>query len=117
MATEPQTTTLVEAMALPAYDSLHPDQTKQESPPVRLQQVCGDVQLQQGVPFQAWPQGQASYQQPAPNTMNQQGPVQYIAVSDRTCTKLWRLYQSSFNHVNHRYVLERVLFRYLLCEL
>ena len=77
-----QPAALMEAVAPPAYvDSLHPDQTVGET----KQQAFGDVQLQQGATFQAWPQGQV-YQQPAQAVaggVHQQGPVQYIAVSDR----------------------------------
>ena len=90
MATEPQQipasqpagqpAVLAQATAPPSYSSLQPDQQKQQLPPG--QQI--PVQPQQGVPFQAWPQGQV-YQQPAQPVMAgfpQQGPVQYIAVSD-----------------------------------
>jgi hypothetical protein len=70
------------AVAPPSYDSLPADQQKQQ-PPAAPQQQVPVQQLQQGVPFQAWPQGQV-YQQPAPmmGGFPQQGPVQYIAVSE-----------------------------------
>ena len=68
-----------QAVAPPAYDSLPADLQKPQQPPPP-QQVSVQ-QLQQGVPFQTWPQGQH------PHTVvggfPQQGPVQYIAVSDR----------------------------------
>ena len=89
MATEPQAdqpTVLVEAVAPPAYvDSLHPDQSIDET----KQEVFGDVQLQQGARFQA---GQV-YQQPAQAVVGgfpQQGPVQYIAVSDSRYTYIYK---------------------------
>ena len=76
-----------QAVAPPAYDSLQADLQKPQQPPPPLtapQQEVPVQQLQQGVPFQAWPQGQV-YQQPAPivGGFPQQGPVQYIAVSNR----------------------------------
>ena len=68
---------LTQVVAPPSYDSLPPDAQKQQP----------STAPQQGVPFQAWPQGQTyQYQQPesAPviGGFPQQGPVQYIAVSD-----------------------------------
>ena len=90
-----QPAALVEAVAPPAYvDSLHPghDQTVGET----KQQAFGDVQLQQGATFQAWPQGQV-YQQPAQAVaggVHQQGPVQYIAVRDSRCN----IYIPSYMH-------------------
>jgi hypothetical protein len=70
------------AVAPPSYDSLPADQQKQQ-PSAAPQQQVPVQQLQQGVPFQAWPQGQV-YHQPAPvvGGVHQQGPVQYIAVSE-----------------------------------
>ena len=82
-----QPAVLTQAVAPPAYNSLPPDVQKQQpltAPP--QQQVPTVQQPQQGVPFQAWPQGQTyQYQQPAPvvGGFPQQGPVQYIAVSNK----------------------------------
>ena len=65
MATESRTgqPAVVEAVAPPAYDSLHPDETKQQPSPM------------------AWPQGQVYQQVGGPP------PVQYVAVSDRRYVK------------------------------
>ena len=52
---------LTQAVAPPSYDSLPPDVQKQQPPTAAPQQVpVQPEQPQQGVPFQAWPQGQAS---------------------------------------------------------
>ena len=71
---------LTQAVVPLAYDSLQADLQKQQPP----EEVpgSGGVQLQE-VPFQAWPQDR-TYQQPAlvVGVSPQQGPVQYIAVSD-----------------------------------
>ena len=87
MATEPQQipagqpAVLPQTTAPPSYYSLQPDQQRQQLPPGQQQQVPVQ-QLQQGVPFQAWPQGQVC--QPVMGGIPQQGPVQYIAVSDHS---------------------------------
>ena len=85
-----QPVVLTQAVAPPAYNSLPPDVQKQQPPTAPPQQQVPAVliqQPQQGVPFQACPQGQTyQYQQPAPviGGFPQQGPVQYIAVSSKT---------------------------------
>lgn len=69
-----QPAVLTQAVPPPAYESLPADVQKQQPPTVAPQQVPVQQLIPQGVPIQAWPQGQV-YQQPA--------PVQYIAVSNR----------------------------------
>ena len=88
MTTEPQVQMIpagqpavsAQATAPPSYDSLQPDQQKQQLRPgqqQQQQQVAVQQPVQQGVP---WPQGQQPTQ-PVMGGFPQQGPVQYIVVS------------------------------------
>ena len=62
----------------PSYDSIQPDQAKQhQQQPAVGAQLQQPLPVQQGVPYQAWP-NQGRVYQPAPAVA--QGPVQYIAV-------------------------------------